>query len=201
MTNHVITCYGPLIRPVIRYAEGELMQVEERTRNPFTRSAQGGRALSAMQLPWFTIRPPEGYGVLTMSGRRTGKSRRKCVRAIRRGERVYIVSIKPTTAWVKNVLANPDVRLRIRGGTFDGVAREVRGTPEEPEAREAYCETINPLDPYAFRLHRKGRPTHAKMKELHQSWFEHGTPLVVELAQDGQGSARGSDPARRSAAA
>ena len=159
------------------------MQVEERTRNPFTRSAQGGRALSALQLPWFTTRPPKGFGVLTMTGRRTGKTRRKCVRAIRRGDKVYIVSIRPTTAWVKNVLANPNVRLRIRGGTFDGVVREVRGTPEEPAAREAYCETINRLDFYECRLHRKGRPTRAKIKELHQSWFDHGTPLVVDLAR------------------
>jgi deazaflavin-dependent oxidoreductase (nitroreductase family) len=159
------------------------MQVEERKRNPFTTSAQGGRALSAMQLPWFTLRPPEGFGVLTMTGRRIGKPRRKCVRAIRRGDRVYIVSIKPNSAWLKNVRANPNVRLRIRGGTFDGVVREVRGTPEEERAREAYCETINRLDVYECRLHRPGRPSRAKIRELHQSWFEHGTPLVVELGE------------------
>ena len=158
------------------------MQVEERKRNPFTSSAQGGRALSAMQLPWFTIRPPEGFGVLTMTGRRTGKTRRKCVRAIGRGNKVYICSIRPTTAWLKNVRANPNVRLRIRGGTFEGVVREVRGTPEEPVAQEAYCETINRLDVYECRLHRPGRPSRAKIKELHRSWFEHGTPLVVELS-------------------
>ena len=29
---------------------------------------------------------------------------------------------------------------------------------------------------------RPGRPTPAKIRELHRDWFAQGTPLVVELA-------------------
>jgi deazaflavin-dependent oxidoreductase (nitroreductase family) len=156
--------------------------VTERKRNPFTRSATGGRVLSAMQLPWFTLRPPAGFGVLTTTGRRTGKKRRRCVRAIRAGERVYIVSIGGTrAAWLKNIRAHPGVRLRIRGGTFSGVARELTDPAERERAMSAYCETLNPLDYAEYRLHCGGRPTPARIEELHRRWFDTGTPLVVDL--------------------
>jgi deazaflavin-dependent oxidoreductase (nitroreductase family) len=157
------------------------VQVSERKHNPFTSSAAGGRALSALQLPFFALRPPCGFGVLTTTGRRTGKTRRKCIRAIHADGKAYIVAIKGRTAWAKNIQANPGVRLRIRGGTFAGVARELRGTAEMQQAKEAYCETVNPFDYLAYTLWRKGRPTAAKIKELHGSWFDEGGPLVVEL--------------------
>ncbi|HEV2074765.1 MAG TPA: nitroreductase family deazaflavin-dependent oxidoreductase [Thermoleophilaceae bacterium] len=156
--------------------------VPERTGNPFVRSPAGGRVLSASQLPWFTVLPPSGFGVLTTRGRRTGKTRRRCVRAIRKGNKAYIVAIGgEQSAWVKNIRANPNVRLRIRGGAFAGVARELRDAAEEQEAMAAYCETVNQFDYAECAMHRQGRPTRAKIEELHRSWFQHGTPLVVDL--------------------
>ena len=155
--------------------------VAERKRNPFINSRMGGRILSALQAPWFSLLPPHGFGVLTMTGRRTGKTRRKCVRAIRRGDRAYVVSIR-STHWLSNVRANPDVRLRIRSGTFAGVVREPRSTEELEEARAAYCKTVNRFDYAECRMWRPGRPTRDKIEELHRDWFEHGTPLVIELA-------------------
>jgi deazaflavin-dependent oxidoreductase (nitroreductase family) len=156
--------------------------VSERKHNPFVRSAAGGRVLSALQLPWFTILPPAGFGVLTTTGRKTGKARRKCVRAIRKGNRAYIVSIGGAhAAWLKNLRANPNVRLRVRGGSFAGVARELRDTAETEQASAAYCETVNPADYAECSLHRTGRPTRSKINELHRGWFDQGIPLVVEL--------------------
>ena len=86
----------------------------ERKHNPFIKSARGGRALSASQLPLFLLHPPAGYGVLTTIGRKTAKKRPRCVRAVRRGERVYIVAIKAAASkgWLQNMLATPEVRLR-----------------------------------------------------------------------------------------
>jgi hypothetical protein len=56
---------------------------QEWRHNPFTRWPQrGGKALSTLQLPFFLLHPPAGFGVLTTTGRRTGKPRRKCVRVI-----------------------------------------------------------------------------------------------------------------------
>jgi deazaflavin-dependent oxidoreductase (nitroreductase family) len=154
----------------------------EDKRNPFTSSAAGGRTLSALQLPFFLLRPPSGYGVLTTTGRRTGKKRRRCVRAIRAGEHVYLIAIKgQRTGWAKNALANPEVTVRIAGGTFHGRARELRGVDDVRRAREAYCETVHPFDYLTWMNWRKGRPTPARIKQLFHTWFEDGRPLVVEL--------------------
>jgi deazaflavin-dependent oxidoreductase (nitroreductase family) len=156
------------------------MYVAERKHNPFVNSRTGGRILSAMQAPWFSLLPPRGFGVLTFTGRKTGKVRRKCVRAIRRGDRAYVVSIRPTQ-WLKNVRANPSVQLRIRGGRFSGLVREPRDQAEREEARAAYCETVNRFDYAECHMWRPGRPTRAKIAGLHRDWFAQGTPLVIEL--------------------
>jgi deazaflavin-dependent oxidoreductase (nitroreductase family) len=156
----------------------------ERRRNPLVQTHLGGRVLSASQLPWFTLLPPKGFGVLTTTGRKTGKRRSRCVRAIRRGKVAYLVAIGGEfSGWLKNVRANPEVRLRIRGGRFDGLARELRDEAEREEARAAFCETVNPFDYAECRVHRKGRPTRAKVVELHRTWFEGGAPLVIELRE------------------
>jgi len=153
----------------------------QRKHNPFINSPAGGRILSAMQLPFFILRPPAGYGVLTTTGRKTGKTRRRCVRAVRRDHKVYIVAIKGArTGWLKNVLANPEVRLRIGGGAFAGIAREVRAT-ERPEAMDAYCERKSPFEYMEYSMWRRGRATPSRIIELHRTWFNEGTPLVVEL--------------------
>jgi deazaflavin-dependent oxidoreductase (nitroreductase family) len=158
----------------------------ERKRNPFMRSATGGRVLSTLMLPFFAARPPSGFGVITTTGRKTGKTRRKCIHAIRRDDKAYIVMIRPMitagpSAWLLNIRADPNIRLRIRDGTFAGVARELGEGAEMQQARAAYCETVNPFDYVECTFHRSGRPRHSKIKELHRSWFDTGIPLVVEL--------------------
>jgi deazaflavin-dependent oxidoreductase (nitroreductase family) len=153
--------------------------VAERKRNLFVNKAGWARVLSASQEPFFRIRPPRGYGVLEMTGRRTGKTRSKCVRAIRDGDKAYLVSIRPT-AWLANVRANPHVRLRIRGGTFPGVVREPRAEEVE-RARAVYCKPMGPFEYAECMMWRTGRPTRAKIDELHGDWFAQGTPLVIDL--------------------
>jgi deazaflavin-dependent oxidoreductase (nitroreductase family) len=158
--------------------------------NPFTRSGAGGRVLSALMLPGFMLLPPNGYGVLTTTGRRTGKTRRKCIRAIRYGNRVYIVMIRPTpaaialpwtAAWMWNIRANPNVRLRFRGVTLAGRARELTDEHELQTAQEIYCNTVNPFDYLECACHCSGRPAHAKIEAMHRLWLDTGIPLVVEL--------------------
>lgn len=157
------------------------MDAEERKHNPFIHFATGGRILSAMQLPLFILRPPAGYGVLTSTGRKTGKTRRRCVRAVRREDKAYIVAIRGArTGWLKNVQANPEVRLRVRSGAFAGNAHEVPAA-ERREAMEAYRERTSPFEYLEYSMWRRGRPTPSKIMELHRTWFNEGTPLVVEL--------------------
>jgi deazaflavin-dependent oxidoreductase (nitroreductase family) len=156
------------------------------------RSAAGGRAVSAMTLPFMLTLPPAGFGVLTTTGRKSGKTRRKCLRAIRRDEVVYLNMLRPpivaiknpkiVAAWVLNLRADPAVRLRIRGGTFDGFAREITDQAELQEAREAFCETVVPFDYLECNLHLRGIPSRAKILELHRYWFDTGIPLAVDLS-------------------
>jgi deazaflavin-dependent oxidoreductase (nitroreductase family) len=158
----------------------------ERKSNPFLRSPSGGRVLSAMMLPHFTLRAPLGFGVLTTTGRRTAKKRRKCVRVIRNADSAYIVMIRPhitlkTSAWVLNIRADPNVSLRMRGGTFAGLARELDDDRELRQARELYCGAVNPFDYVECAFHRGWRPTRSKIEQLHRSWFDTGIPLVIEL--------------------
>lgn len=46
---------------------------------------------------------------------------------------------------------------------------------------DAYCETLNATDYVECTLHRRGRPTRSKIKDLHRIWFNEGIPLVVEF--------------------
>lgn len=166
---------------------------QPRKGNPFTRSAAGARALNALMLPGFTLHPPIGYGVLTTTGRRTGKTRRRCVRAIRQGNRAYIVMIRPTpeaialpwtAAWMWNIRANQSVRLRLSEGVFAGRAVELTDAQDLQTAREVYCNAVNAFDYAECAFHRSGRPTRAKIQTLHRSWFDTGIPLVVKLRNE-----------------
>ena len=151
--------------------------------NPLTTKPTGGRILSALQLPWFTLLPPRGFGVLTTTGRKTGKKRRKCVRVIRRRDKAYLVSLRgPYGAWLRNIRAESQVMLRIREGSFGGFAREITDPSEYEEAKGAYCSTVNPFDRMEYRMHRKGRPTPQAIRALHERWFTVGTPLGIELS-------------------
>jgi deazaflavin-dependent oxidoreductase (nitroreductase family) len=158
------------------------------------RSARGGRILSALMLPFVSLHPPSGYGVLTTTGRKTGTARRKCLRMSRRGNTVYLVQLRPpelalarpsaVAAWVLNIRSNPNVTLRIRGGTFSGVAREI-GDPAELAVARAALEKAHLSDYGECSIHLRGLPTRAKIEALHRYWFDTGIPIAVDLVDLG----------------
>jgi deazaflavin-dependent oxidoreductase (nitroreductase family) len=155
------------------------------------REAKHGRILSALMLPFVRALPSKGYGVLTTTGRKTGKARHKCIRVMRSGDKAYLVQLRPpelamtrpsaVSAWVWNIRSNPNVTLRIRGGTFNGVARELDDPAELAEARRLLCETVVLVDYAECKLHLRGLPTRAKIKDLHRYWFDTGIPLAIDL--------------------
>lgn len=157
--------------------------VAERKRNVLVNTPVGGRVLSALMLPWFMAWPPKAFGVLTTTGRKTGKRRRKCVRVIRKGATVYLVSIRPT-GWLQNLLANPRVLLRTRGGRGESVARVVGDGVERQQAIVAYAGTVTAFDYTENLVWRRGRPTRAKIEELHRTWCDVGTVVAVDLDTD-----------------
>jgi deazaflavin-dependent oxidoreductase (nitroreductase family) len=138
-------------------------------RNPLTTTPLGGRVLSASQLLWFTLWPPQGFGVLTTTGRKTGKPRRKCVRAILHRDRIYLVSLRgPHAAWIHNLRTDPRVRLRSKDGTFTGLAREIQDADARQQAHAVYCTSVNAFDRLEYRMHRAGAPTPERIRALHQ---------------------------------
>jgi len=140
------------------------------------------RAGDALMLPWFSVLPPTGFGVLTTVGRKTGRARRHCVRAIRREDKAYLVAIPGAqAAWLKNIRANPQVHLRIRSGRFEGSAREFGDADERDEAMALFCGTLNRGDYAMCLIHRRGFPTRAKIERLVELWFKGGVPLVIDL--------------------
>jgi deazaflavin-dependent oxidoreductase (nitroreductase family) len=157
------------------------------------RTGRHGRILSALMLPQLWFATPAGYGVLTTTGRKTGKPRKKCIRVIQRGDRAYLVALllphiavkNPTAVqgWVHNIRANPNVRLRLPGGDFDGVAREITDADERALAHSLLCDTVLPFDYGECALHLRGMPTRTKIQELHQYWFETGIPVVIDLKE------------------
>jgi deazaflavin-dependent oxidoreductase (nitroreductase family) len=177
-------------------ARAEAVQEAARDEAPkhrrLLRSGKDGRILSALMLPLFWPHAPAGFAVLTTTGRKSGKTRRKCIRAIRRGNRVYIVALRPpalaierpmaVSAWVWNIHANPNVRIHLRFRTHAGTAREIDDPVELERAREAICETVNVSDYGECLLHLRGLPTRAKIEALHRYWFDTGILLVVELS-------------------
>jgi deazaflavin-dependent oxidoreductase (nitroreductase family) len=128
------------------------------------------------------IRPPAGYGVLLTTGRKSRKIRRRCVRATRHQGKVVVVAIKGSrTGWLKNLEFCPDVRVRVRGGTFAARAHRPIGATERDEALQAYCAARSPFEYFEYTMWRTGRPTRAGIDDLHRYWFEHGSPVLLEL--------------------
>jgi deazaflavin-dependent oxidoreductase (nitroreductase family) len=176
-------------RRVAELYDAALREAPKHTR--LLRSARDGRRLSAMMLPVYAIATPPGHGLLATVGRRSGKRRRKCIRAIRRGDTAYALMLRlPTaaikdpsyvTAWVLNIRANPEVRLKLGRRTYDAIAREIADPGELQTAREALCETVHLVDYGECDLHLRGLPRRDKIRDLHRYWFDTGVPIAVDL--------------------
>ncbi len=169
----------------------EAAVAEEPKHRRLITSLRHGQILSALMLPDYQLGTPPGHAVLTTTGRKTGKARRKVIRAIRQDDRVYMVQLRlpklaietplTVTAWVLNIRANPHVRLKLGRRTCAAVMREIDAPDELARAREIFCEPVHLVDYGESVLHLKGMPSHRKIRDLHRYWFDTGVPLVAEL--------------------
>lgn len=143
-------------------------------------------------LPLFRIGRPKGFGILSTTRHGSGGRRDTSVRVIRVDGRAYLIhrgsstdprkNARPTTEWLTDIRSDPHVTLRIHGGECTGTARELAGTDEFfSPARRAFCDTVNPYDYVECALYLHVWPTRRKIKQLHQYWFDTGTPLMVTL--------------------
>lgn len=168
-------------------AEAEISKHGRLVRGP-----RDGKLLSAGMLPFFRLRTPRGYGILTTTGRKTGHPRPKCVRIFRDGDRAYLVQLMPphvtvqqpgaVNAWLLNVRADPHVTVKLPGGTYSGIAREITDPAELATARALLCDTVVLVDFGECALHLRGMPSRAKVRRLHEYWFDTGRAVAVDLA-------------------
>jgi deazaflavin-dependent oxidoreductase (nitroreductase family) len=77
----------------------------------------------------------EEYCYLTTTGRVTGKSHQIEIWFVAQGNSVYMLSGSHKSDWVKNLLKNPAVTVRLGKRTFPGTARIVENEQEELTVR------------------------------------------------------------------
>ncbi len=151
--------------------------------NPFAGSAFYARVGNFFTRPlWSVLSPPQGFGILTTVGRKTGKLRKQSVRAIRRGESVFVVCMMgERTHWLNNIRANPAVTIRLHDETLRGTARQIVGIEERQRAADAYVPTTGWSDYADYVVYHWGIPTRATIEGAHRRWFEQGIPVVIEV--------------------
>ena len=76
----------------------------------------------------------EEFGHLTTFGRETGRPHEIEIWFAVAGGKIYLLSGgRDASDWVKNILANPEVSMRIGDQTFAGMARLVTSATEEDD--------------------------------------------------------------------
>jgi len=154
--------------------------------NPLAGSIFYARLGNAFTRPlWSLLAPPRGFAILTTTGRKTGKPRRQSVRAIREGDRIVVVAMMGERAqWLKNVLANPKVTVRLRGETITGLAHAVHDEAEKKWAAGVYCHAFVPSDYFDYAAYYWGFPSRRKIEIAHRCWFEEGAPVVIDVGSN-----------------
>jgi deazaflavin-dependent oxidoreductase (nitroreductase family) len=75
---------------------------------------------------------------LVTTGRATGQPREIRIWFAAVGDRLFILAGDREQAhWVRNIVANPVVRVRLGRRTFEGRGRPIEGQADDPVAREA----------------------------------------------------------------
>jgi deazaflavin-dependent oxidoreductase (nitroreductase family) len=132
--------------------------------------------------PWKVLPTPNGLGLLTTTGRKSGKRRQRAMRVVRRGDRAYGVALLGNkTDWLHNLRAEPHVRIKLGSKTYDAVARVLTDLDERTRARDAYRPVAGWYDYVDYANFVWSFPTKGKLLRSHDEWFEKGTPVVFDL--------------------
>ena len=137
-------------------------------------------------LPLKLFPTPTGIAIVTTTGRTTGRARARAMRAVRRGDRVYAVSILgPRADWVANIRANPRVTVKLGRTTYPARARILSDASERARAAEAYHPVAGWYDYVDYANFVWSVPTRSAVLRAHDEWFNKGTPVVFELEAPG----------------
>ena len=136
---------------------------------------------------WSLLATPEGFAILTTTGRKTGLTRRQSIRAIRRGDIVVAVAMMGERAqWLRNVRANQGVTLKLNDGTHRGVAHEATAASETEQANDIYVNSTVSHDYVDYAVYEWGFPTRDNVRKAHQKWFDAGIPVIIQLNESAE---------------
>ena len=152
--------------------------------NPFARSRWFHRLanVSGMWVFFRLLPVPRGFALLSVTGRRSGKRRRRPIRAIRDGTTIYVVAILGERSdWLRNLRANPRAQARLAARTRGVTMREITDSSEHEKAQRLYVETVIPYDYFDVPLVDWTWPSAFRIRRSHQEWLERGTLVALEL--------------------
>lgn len=152
--------------------------------NPFAKSRLFHKLANYSGPPaFFRVLPlPRGFALLTVTGRRTGKRRRRPIRAIRDGTTLYGVAILGDKSdWLRNLRADPKAQARLGIRTRGVTLREITDEAERKEAEQLYIETIVPYDYFDVPVVDWTWPSLSHIRKSHRDWLERGTLVALEL--------------------
>jgi deazaflavin-dependent oxidoreductase (nitroreductase family) len=151
--------------------------------NPFATTRWYSRLSNIFVAPLFRITSmPRGFALLTVTGRRSGKPRRRPIRAVRRADTLYAVAtLGERSDWLRNVRRKPRVRVKIGRRTHDASAREVSDPAERQSAEELYVNEVDLYDYVDYVSLEWGWPTRRRMIDAHRRWLERGVLVAIDL--------------------
>jgi deazaflavin-dependent oxidoreductase (nitroreductase family) len=152
--------------------------------NPFAKSRWFHRLANVSGMwVFFQILPaPRGFALLTVTGRRSGKRRRRPIRAIRDGSTLYAAAILGERSdWLRNLRENPKAQARVGTKTRGVTMREVTDPAERAKAEEMYVDTVVPYDYFDVPIVDWTFPSPARIRKSHRDWLERGILVALEL--------------------
>ena len=152
--------------------------------NPFEKSRWFHKLANYSGPPaFFRVLPvPHGFALLTVTGRRTGKRRRRPIRAIRDGQTLYGVAILGAQSdWLRNLRADPKAQARLGIRTRGVMLREITDEAERRDAEQLYIETVVPYDYFDVPIVDWTIPSPSRIRQSHRDWLQRGTLVALEL--------------------
>jgi deazaflavin-dependent oxidoreductase (nitroreductase family) len=151
--------------------------------NPFAKSRMFHRIGHVTNTPpWRVLPTPAGLALVTTTGRKTGKPRKRAMRVVRDGDRAYAVSLLGGGAdWVRNLRANPNAQVKLGGTTYTAIGRVLTDSGERARAADLYRPIAGWYDWLDYANFVWSVPTRGRLLRVHDEWFEGGTPVVFEL--------------------
>jgi deazaflavin-dependent oxidoreductase (nitroreductase family) len=152
--------------------------------NPFAKSRWFHRLANYSGPPaFFRVLPvPKGFALLTVVGRRSGKKRRRPIRALREGNTLYGVAILGEKSdWLRNLRANPRATARLGLRTRNITLREFTDADEREKAERLYIESVVSYDYFDVPIVDWTWPSPARIRKSHRQWLKVGTLVALEL--------------------